>query len=343
MYSTNAFNVALFQTKLTSNSAVSRGGAASFYNSVTVVDEVSFEKNRATWGGGLYLLESLLDSSNCSYTDNEVFGTGSAIWMSQSKNSSVIFNTFRNNIVPKGRGVVHWESSTSGRNEPFGLSQTNIFLNESFFKFTSSPSSLKVFLSNQELNVSSILISTSALFLPTVEVRILDSYGQVNIEDNILVSASTNSLLNKCGESGVLTGDTKATTQAGLVKFDELSVVCAPQGHIILIFTAELSGEAVSTFLNVSFEGCKSGEYLKGGRCVECGLGTYSLSYRGEETKCHEGCPLGSSSCFRNTIKLESGWWRENVASSLLFQCPYGKLSCLGGNVTGDSLCGVGY
>ena len=52
--------------------------------------------------------------------------------------------------------------------------------------------------------------------------------------------------------------------------------------------------ESTSTLLNLNFLEYSSEEYLNNGRCVECGEGTYSLSYDGMETKCHVGCPVGS-------------------------------------------------
>ena len=176
----------------------------------------------------------------------------------------------------------------------------------------------------------------------------LDYYNHTvvyNSEGSILLTASTISSLNECGnnDNQGLKGETKVITSKGVAIFDGLNVICNPKGNMTIIFTGELSGSSVSVSLEVLFDECSSGEKLEGGRCVECGLGTYSLFYEGSNTKCHEGCPEGSVRCSGSTINVSSGWWRAGELSSTVFECPYGSNSCLGGEKTGDDSCEVGY
>jgi hypothetical protein len=296
-------------------------------------------------GGGLYVTSTdSVDIRHSTFEGNGVSdGSGSAVWLSSSSSTlSLSSNDFHNNRAMRGSGAVYWQASPSSVREPKGLRSLNTYSNNKARNETGadfSSSSMSLVLAGVESG--EILTSTSSQFLPFVEVRVVDFYGQRSM-DRVLITTSTSSSANSCGDNEALNGEIAIVSVDGVGLFDGLSAVCGPEGVMNITIASELSVGSVSTSLKVTFDRCSAGEYLEGGRCLACGPGSYSLSYD-DTVNCHEGCPSGAVSCQRNSIKLKRGWWRVTNSTALIFECPYGKEACLGGEAAGNNLCRGGY
>ena len=309
-----------------------------------MIFDSKFIKNSAKLnGGGLYFINSdKIKITNSIFDENKVnFGSGSALWLSDSSliNTFIQLNTFQNNQALKGSGSIYWQYSSLSNKEPIGLRTNNKFYNNQAWNGKDIASSSK----SITLSDSSITFNTFNRYLPPINVKLVDYYNQISPVQDIVITISTNSSMNKCGSNEVLNGQTSSSVVDELIWFNETNAVCDPGGNMLIWFNGELSGIFTSTLLNISFLECSSGEYSKSGRCVECTEGTYSLSYDGIKTKCHVGCPIGSVNCYKNILNLKSGWWREKKSTNLIYECPFGNVACEGGEQVADESCKIGY
>ena len=136
--------------------------------------------------------------------------------------------------------------------------------------------------------------------------------------------------------------------------FADLYAYCAPGGNMTVVFTAVISDlvgsasalatpyTAVNSTL-LDFRACDQGEYIETGLCIECLYGSYSLVDYGVETctSCYQ--VAGVLECYANQIVTLAGWWRRYDSNAAVLECPLGPTSCIGGNGSGNALCGLGY
>ena len=188
--------------------------------------------------------------------------------------------------------------------------------------------------------------------LPNLNVYARDYYSQlVSTLPSSYVSASTGAV--RCDLLGYLNGGRVVQTSNGSASFNELKVYCDPNGYLDVLFqlpvTSTLSASAVSssyasTTVKVHFRHCLRGEKYNGGLCVPCPNGTFSLAPNsdGSVLEC-KSCPKEAGSCYGSVVSLESGYWRSARFAESIFDCPGGSAACIGGTVTGKSLCAVGY
>ncbi len=93
-------------------SAEGVGGAINVENAGATMKNVLVKKNRATFRGGFFLLESQVNVLNSTFESNLAgLDSGSGIWISTATNFTISQIFFRNNEAPKGTGVIYWEYS----------------------------------------------------------------------------------------------------------------------------------------------------------------------------------------------------------------------------------------
>ena len=112
-------------------------------------------------------------------------------------------------------------------------------------------------------------------------------------------------------------------------------------------FRDEAGWLEISSSYEVNYRRCRVGEIYdvaspQKSKCFEC-YGAVSLlpNLYNEITECIP-CPPLASTCFSNQIILPINTWRLDPLSLDVFPCPY-RLSCKGGNETGDESCAPGY
>ena len=143
----------------------------------------------------------------------------------------------------------------------------------------------------------------------------------------------------------------------GYARFTQTQLYCNPLGNYTVQFDAQLgdltsipsniaSDYYLTNYTFITFRACREGEYERNGQCVTCPSGSYSLSSSTDVTgdSCQDcSKTAGVDDCYGNQLILFPGYWRRYPTSTAVMSCPYGSMSCLGGNMTGQALCAVGY
>jgi hypothetical protein len=224
-------------------------------------------------------------------------GSGSAVWISQSKSSNISGNTFTLNQALEGSGAAHWlYSSDRMPSEPLGLQFENAFReNSALFSanFSSSATHLVIAAAatitmTRELPAESdgVIMTVddySTTILPVVFVYQYDYYNQTQQGEMVPIEAATDLDLNDCGDFERLRGALTKDTSDGVAAFQDLDAVCKPGGVMRIEFSAQLSGSYRNESLNVLFRNCFDGEFLDLGVCTECPSGSYSFEYSENE------------------------------------------------------------
>ena len=84
-----------------------------------------------------------------------------------------------------------------------------------------------------------------------------------------------------------------------------------------------------SQILSLNFRWCKPGEIQLDGECDVCNFGTYTLLWNSTDCK---NCPEHAT-CQAEVISLNAGYWRKDLNSTQIVECP-NEDACLGGYTT---------
>jgi predicted outer membrane repeat protein len=333
------------------NAGTESGGALMLWDSCGHIVDTDFTSNLATLsGGGLYFSSACdLIVERCFFAGNIARqGSGASMWISGSLNATVSDNRFVNNTAPNGGGGAVFWVVTSGMGEPQGLE--NIYLsgnNTALYGDAIATDEYKLVLDSSNTYV---VTDYTTSYVPPLAVYVVDFYGQVLLtQSSSVVVASVLSSSAWCYDSvGYVTGGFVLPVSGGVSNFTALSVYCSPGYSMSINMTCTTENAFLSTYLDMSFRSCETGEYYGDNICTMCEHGTYSLtdpssiSLSGLKDVCKE-CPSGSLDCYGDVIELQKGYWRISNSTTTLLNCPYGDFGCRGGSGSGDELCREGY
>ncbi|EAR97771.1 transmembrane protein (macronuclear) [Tetrahymena thermophila SB210] len=82
--------------------------------------------------------------------------------------------------------------------------------------------------------------------------------------------------------------------------------------------------------IKIYFDKCSQGQITKlqsnSTICEDCPEGKYSLNIH--DTVCSQ-CPDSAIKCYKSTILLKNGYWRENIQTDQILYCSFNPSSCL--------------
>ncbi|CAM9625594.1 unnamed protein product, partial [Ectocarpus fasciculatus] len=243
-------------------------------------------------------------------------------------------NTISNNIAPFGGGAVFWESD--------GLIPATVRDSNSYFEnialFGPDYATSRANLST----VTRMSVHSYSEPLPSFGVHVIDFYGNIfNIDNTSLIVAEVSEDSRCSGRTGSVAGGTHITVSRGIALFDGLRASCFPGGILDIALVTTVGGVEFSVTTSILFRECRMGEYILDGACVECPLGSYSFDETGASA-C-KPCPSNTEYCHGHTISVPPGYWRPDLYSSSVYECPYKEEACLGGPRASNDTCGVGY
>lgn len=333
-------------------SDIGGGGFVGFDSSKVSFLRSQWEGNRAgDSGGALYFADSLQVEVNISAfrANKATSGSGSALYV-RGCDFSLSQNEFNDNMA-SGGGTVYWEHD-SGMDEPNGLqSSDNTFQDSNVASYGSkwATEAHHTRLKNAGEVFAVVDFDNVA---PEVEVILQDFYDQVLVTDSTtlaIVSVAASS--GPCYLApGIVTGTTTETFFNGSTTFDFLQPLCAPNYTLGLTVTTSSNSVSGDTTFEYAFRACVRGEYYGEFICNPCEDGTFSfmdpvgraLSELSKSDVCVP-CPSQASTCYKDTIVLNSGYWRSDNESVNILECPWHAESCRGGRHSGDASCGKGY
>lgn len=133
----------------------------------------------------------------------------------------------------------------------------------------------------------------------------------------------------------------------GVATFLNLQPNCAPGFSMEVTVAANMP--TTQAVLNLDFRECEKGEFYGERICQPCANGSYSftdptgMELNDITSSICEACPTQAVQCFKDTIVLKNGYWRISESSQSILECPLDSVSCIGGSLYGDGLCGEGY
>jgi hypothetical protein len=255
--------------------------------------------------------------------------SGGGIFMSNSVNVSVRLNHVSHNSAPAGGGAgLHWLAS-SGMQEPLGLVATNVFVNNSALYGDDYATDTVMLSHNDSILKSSSNMSQVHLDTfntdTTYAVKMSDKYGHIVPDMGTFLTFAIDNNSSRCGNNkAYITGQTVAESNKGRAEF-QFSSYCNPGGSLELSVSASGLTAVDPLPLQISFRGCRRGEYYEDNSCQECAAGFYSIESNDELdiTSCNE-CP-DRASCQGSVISLDAGHWRFSNNTSVVFECPIEK------------------
>ena len=337
------------------NEAGSTPGGLGISTSVNItIDACEFEQNQVQRGSGgaLYVTDSEpMQVKGSVFNGNVVLtGSGSAMYVRASL-LSLSSNVFSSNQAFDG-GTLFWEHA-SGMQEPGGLHTAgNVFddSNEAGYgpHWATEAHHLRLF-----DDVDVYTIEDYEAFAPEVGVTLEDVYNQtVATDSTTLTTVDVPVTINaSCYDGpGFVSGSTTLSLMNGTASFASLDPLCAPNHSLGLSATALLDTVSSDVTFEFVFRACTRGEYYEERICNPCPEGSYSfadpdLLALSEMTKAAvcQSCPSEAYYCYKDTIKLKQGYWRNDNDSTHILECVWDKESCNGGEVSGDASCGSGY
>ena len=360
------------------NAAKSAGGGMILDDSTDTffLDTSIFFQNYAYFGGGIAALVVdlwyMIPQSHLLFQGN-IASRGSALFcypLAGEKGTNVLQNiTFRENIALSG-STVYWVYGTLMLSEPPGLQSDSLKWIDNIAMYGDrwgtqavhliTPSTYQVTVYGGNLNPP-LILTMSDYYNQSMPISNDTAVFPTLITSNVLQKQSSiyggSSLPNCQGFVSSLTGDDVGGVvfTEGQAIFDELQAYCAPGGNFTVGFQADLglmtqvstslaSSFYITTTTLFTFRNCVEGEYEKNGACNICPTGSYSLIVSNDVDSCLDCSQTkGIRKCYGNQIILHEGYWRRYPQSTAIFSCPLGSQSCLGGNLTGQALCGLGY
>jgi hypothetical protein len=321
------------------------------WDSSGYIVDTDFTSNLASLsGGGLYFSGAYdLVVKRCVFAGNIAWqGSGASMWISGSLNATVSDNRFVNNTAPNGGGGAVFWVVTSGMGVPQGL-ENNVLSenNTALYGETVATDEYKLVLDSSNTYV---VTDYTTSYIPPLVVYVVDFYGQVvRTQSSTVVVASVLSSSTWCYDSvGYVTGGFVLPVSGGVSNFTAMSVYCDPGYFMPINLTCTTENAFLSTYFEMSFRSCETGEYYGDHICTMCEDGTYSLTdpsstSLSDLTDVCKECPSGSLDCYGDVIEIRKGYWRISNSTTTLLNCPYGDFGCRGGSGSGDELCREGY
>ena len=204
--------------------------------------------------------------------------------------------------------------------------------------------------------------------------RVYDHYGNTLVDIanfKLTVEKKYSSGCSYNADRAYITGSSASVSSDGYTNFGGFGILCIPGGNTNVSIVAsfpikatnfplyvvpsaaefvsfDLMERDVIQTVPITMRKCVIGEYYdfrdssSRSRCFQC-ENSYSLRNASDNSviRC-EDCPVGSHSCYRDTVFLNPGTWRYTKYTSTIFDCPL-KDGCLGGESFGDSACGPGH
>lgn len=326
------------------------GGAIIVHASSFNISESIFCRNAAAGSGGsLYSTDATSAVvSRCTFQNSVASaGNGAAMWLSASSAADISRNTFDGNRAPYGGGAVYWTKLTMA--EPVGVVVSNTYAQSNSALYGSFVATEVTQLSLDPSNVYNVTDYDSSIAKVVVYAK--DYYSQIVKTESGAVMAASVPVSPYCyDKSGFVAGGTFEIISDGITTFDALEAYCAPGYSMPITISATVGGVSLQTSFELWFRNCVTGEYYGESVCIECELGTISvtdpatvssLSGLRQSAVCEE-CPSGASVCYGSTMELEEDHWRISSEALSPLQCPHPN-SCKGGSDTGDALCSDGY
>ena len=345
----NSVGCSLINSKFEDNTNFALGGGGVMIIASTVnITNCTFLKNLATRNGGaIYISNSEnISIEKCVFDKNEVeTGSGSALWL-EGTSANITMNHFSGNLALKGGGTLFWRATTM--DEPPWVTRDNIFVDSNRALYGSTVATEATYLHPDTSNVYNITDYTEYT-LPIV-VHVKDFYGEVvRSEMSSFIFASVLSSVQCFKSEGYVSGGFIEPFRNGVANFSSLLAFCDPGYSMRVDMSAQVSGNFFQTSVTLSFRECVTGEYYAESICRFCEDGTYSitdpsttsLEELGQNQVCKE-CPKGTKSCYGSFIELDSGHWRISEEATTILPCPF-QGSCGGGAGTGNALCTDGY
>jgi predicted outer membrane repeat protein len=333
------------------NVAESLGGALhllrSYYPVFAPNAGLVIDGNQAEYGSAMAVIELMTDATTAAYN-------------SQSNPSSSL--EFRNmtmdgNVARSG-GTFFWVCVNASQASGLRIDASVVFGPSNTAQYgavvATQPVRLVPFTSNYSVTVYGDHLD------PPPEYILQDFYGQHVLSDNTSVVSVTIDA-SRCGSrfgGGLFKGEVGAYTHNGVGTLTGLIASCEPQGSMTVSATAHLRMNVKESDMDLTtdfdtlfpvatttftFRSCWDGETSETLDCVECPVGSFSLTYETGASCIKCNSILGVSECHANAITLATGYWRRLPTNAAVLLCPLGDVACVGGYGTGDQLCADGY
>ena len=303
-----------------------RGGGLYIRNGNSLVQNVLFDQNHATQGGGLYV--ECVVSSSCGDPGTTI--TGSTFSYNVALQSGGAF--MWDNVQPRTVGVVPASSySSSSPPSPTSSSSSslaivmdteslvpNIFIGNSAPFGTNSATSGQRLIAITSLNST---VTSGRVFSDPIKIQIVDFYGNIVLSDDVSRVEAVGTYVAPFSGTVDTIGSRVQITAQGQATFDEVGVIANPGSKVALTFST--AGISQGVTLEFDVRGCGKGEFLQDRRCQLCPEGTYDLIASGSCVFCQaEGldCSAGGSS-----VIAEPDYWLLIEGNDVRgFRCPSG-------------------
>ena len=304
-----------------------------------VLSSLNLQRNIAKKGSAMFLSDVTMKANDkdilssillwsMNISDNTAFDAGTIYW-------------YKNDIIPTEPAFI------SSRNVTWSNNQVGVYGERAATQTTkiTVPDIYYVTIYGEPLN-------------PPLTIGFSDYYGQQigSITNSHTVQISIVNYENNTCTFAALAGDSVINGGVpvinGIASFPDLSVRCAPNGLLHVGLTAtideleDIRGETYSLteVTSLIFRDCVAGEYEKEGECVLCPIGTYKNAKQDRSEECGECLTTeGVDTCYGSVLVLKKGYYRRSPEHETILQCPLGTNGCIGGNMTGESLCSMGY
>jgi len=362
-------NIVIQYCRFTKNTASNIGGALTSDTNadLTILGSYFIHNSATSFGGALSFSDTNTVRIRYSNFYANVAKFGSAIAL--GKCNSVYFGS---NIVAKNvakqAGAIFWVT-ISQLLEPVGL-LTNNYSNNIAWNYGPNVATeiTGMNCTPEVLRYDDYAASTYPL---TAKVSVTDYYNSIaKLENSKIIDIAVSPSDAHCSFNSPIAnvfGKVSLLVKNGVAVLSDLGANCIPGGYLLLtlrlsvlsestIFPAYTIGSAnllsykrfAEQRVAVKFRHCVRGEKydfydstLKN-TCSEC-INSFSFSdnYDNSVTNCMP-CPTLAKSCYGDQIILYTGYWRRSSTSTNIVQCPLDK-GCLGGILTGNNSCAVGY
>eukprot|EP01036_Dinobryon_divergens_P044177 gene44177-58923_t len=220
LYMMSATYVQITSSFFTENSAYSKGGAMLISSgSFVTIDRCLFYDGKAMLGSGIYLSKTspAITINGGIFQNNSAYVSGTVFWESEGMSE------------PLGLQGCVWKDNTAKYGSHFATDS---------FRLTSP----RIVFINRNSN---------SLYLPVVNVTILDYYDQKVVTDNTgTVSVSLESSVGCNLSPAFLKGALAVRFSNGTAIFDSISTTCLPEGSLSLRFTSTSLNESSETIFH---------------------------------------------------------------------------------------------
>ena len=344
-------------------------GAVNIFKSANItVDSCRFLRNKSRFlGGALAVSHSKLLTVRRSAFINNTAQCGSAIALNRVDYSVLgNYNIFSLNTALSAGTIFFIASTLNYSYNPIYDDGTNHFFGSNIGleygnKFAST--FYKILKSTDRTVVQTY---SSGAYPIKITFTVLDYYNQIipyntrlqNAKASAAIDKSSPNIVANCqGRVPKLNGETQAVFNLGVASFNQLGGECMPGGSTLVHFTLSfpvyysLSEQGFLDYHDQHiciFRKCKRGEKfdlqsVSQNTCSLCENSYSFFEFEGDtiSTTCLP-CPSDAIKCIGDQIIIPRGYWRRNLTSLAIFNCPLAQ-ACNGRSSTGVASCGVGY